>query len=133
MTKKDLNIKLSWFSKENWTKFVELGFLPILAFKNPKRYKGTPIHFPELSTEFPGKCKDEEMKDIFWDILSKEISSWKLLHTFDILSHLTRTDNIIILTPYKEDHLRETLGDFLSKLLGMDIKEYEWDRGEGEL
>ena len=127
--RKDLCVCLSWMSDENWRRAIEIGFLPILAINHPRNFEGTQIHFPDLAPKmkYLKKIEDiEEAKDMYWDSLSRVVSPWKTLHTFDILAHLSSASGVMIFTERKEDPFREILGQYLDGILNFKIREYEW-------
>ena len=127
--RKDLDVKLSWMSEENWEKFINLGYLPILAIRHPYNFYKTPIHFPELAAIKKKDLDLEETKDGFWDFLVSKVNPWKLLNKFDVLAHLASASGVIILTEKEEDPFRELLGKFLNcGILENPITEYESGR-----
>ena len=133
MIRKDLDVKLSWFSWENWKEAVERGYLPVLAIVNPKTHKNTPVHFPLLAPRVNPIYEREEQLDMYWDHLHGTINPWRVLNTFDVLSHLSCSSGIMVLTEKEIDPFRELLGMYLDGILDHKITEYEWGRGNSEL
>lgn len=122
--RKNLDLKLSWYSPENWETLIEDGYLPILAIQSPKLLQGTPIHFPELSpkggNDLPG----------YKEYLENKIRGWKIVNSLDVLSHISNaTKGVVVLTNHQEDPFRETLGKYLGKFLTSEVTEYEYNRG----
>lgn len=126
--RKELKVKMSWLSKENWDNLINEGYLPVLAIKHPKRYMKTPIHFQDLAFKQKPYESLEESKDIYWDMLTEKVNPWKILNTFDILAHLAGATGIVILTEKKDDPFRGILGKFLDGFLDEKITEYDWNR-----
>lgn len=126
--RKELKVKMSWLSKDNWEKLIDSGYLPVLAISHPRRFGKTQIHFPELSFKLKHYKSLEEAKDIYWDMLSEKVNPWKILNTFDVLAHLACASGVVILTDRENDPFREVLGKFLDGILDEKITEYEWDR-----
>lgn len=121
--RKNLNLKLSWYSPDNLKKLVEDGYLPVLAIDKPEVYAGTPIHFRQIAP----RVKELSLKE-YKDYLESVIKSWKIVNSFDVLCHVSCAPNgVVILTDQKEDPYREILGKFLGKYMGSELKEYEYN------
>ena len=67
--RKDLNVKLSWMSEDNWKFFIEQGFLPILAINHPRHNSGTRVHFPELAPKMKVLRKFENPGEEYYNWL----------------------------------------------------------------
>ena len=126
--RKDLNVKLSWMSEDNWKFFIEQGFLPILAINHPRHNSGTRVHFPELAPKMKVLRKFENPGEEYYNWLSEKVNKWEILHTLDVLAHLASASGVIILTEKEDDPFRKILGAFLDGILDEKITEYEWDR-----
>lgn len=119
--RKNLNLKLSWYTPENWEKLIESGYLPILAIETPDRFRGTPIHFPKLA---PKRLGTTEYKDY----LEEKIKPWKILNSMDVLSHVScAPKGVVILTSTKDDPYRKILGEYLESYLESEVSEYEYN------
>lgn len=122
--RKNLNLKLSWYTPENLNTLIEDGYLPVFVMKNPAVYKGTPIHFPKLVPH--GKNITEEE---YRNYLEKEIVAWKIINSFDVLSHVScAPKGVVLLTSTKDDPFRKILGEYLGRYLENKITEYEYNR-----
>lgn len=128
--RKKLNVALTWMSEENWEASISLGYLPVLVMNHPKRFSGSPIHFPELSPRLKDLEMEniEESKDLYYDYLVSSVTPWKFLNTLDVLGHLACSSGIMIFTDSKDDPYREVLGSFLDNLLESNVREYDWSR-----
>lgn len=119
--RKNLNLKTSWYSKENWEEVIKNGYLPILAIRNPETHKGTPIHFPQLSPRY-------NLQE-YREYLEERVVAWKIINSFDVLSHLSCAPvGVVLMTNHKEDPYREVLGDYLGSYLDTEVTEYEYSR-----
>lgn len=118
--RKNLNLKLSWYTPENWDKLIEDGYLPVLAIESPEIFYGTPIHFPEL---MPHEISLEE----YQSYLERRIVSWKIINTFNVLFHVScAPKGIVILTSKEDDRYRGVLGKYLGRYLETEPTEYEY-------
>lgn len=124
--RKDLNVKLSWMSEDNWNSLIEAGYLPVLAINHPRHNSGTRVHFPELAPKMKILRKFENPEEEYYRWLSEKINKWEILHTVDILAHLACADGVVILTEKEDDPFRSILGEFLDGVLDNKITEYEW-------
>lgn len=124
--RKDLNVKLSWMSEDNWNSLIEAGYLPVLAINHPRHNSGTRVHFPELAPKMKVLRKFENPGEEYYRWLSEKINKWEILHTIDILAHLACASGVVILTEKEEDPFRSILGEFLDGVLDNKITEYEW-------
>lgn len=124
--RKDLNVKLSWMSEDNWNSLIEAGYLPVLAINHPRHNSGTRVHFPELAPKMKILRKFENPGEEYYRWLSEKINKWEILHTVDILAHLACADGVVILTEKEDDPFRSILGEFLDGVLDNKITEYEW-------
>ena len=118
--RKNLNLKLSWYTPENWDKVIKDEYLPVLAVRDPKSFKGTPIHFPELAP------KRNLTSTEFMEYLQKRISYWKILNSFDVLSHVASSKGVVLFTDTQEDQFRVVLRDYFQCFLDTEITEYEY-------
>lgn len=119
--RKKLNLKTSWYSKENWDRVIEDGYLPLLAIKDPETHKNTPIHFPKLAP----RVKDLTVEE-YENYLNTEVIKWKLLNTFDVLKHLASASGVVLFTDLKDDPYREALRNSLSKSIENGVSEYDY-------
>lgn len=119
--RKNLNLKLSWYTPENWEKVIKDGYLPILAIREPESFRGTPIHFPELAPKSKTLNSTE-----FMEYLRKRVSYWKILNSFDILSHVASSSGVVIFTDTQEDQYRVVLRDYFQCFLDTEVSEYEY-------
>lgn len=124
--RKDLNVKLSWMSEDNWNSLIEAGYLPVLAINHPRHNSGTRVHFPELAPKMKVLRKFENPGEEYYRWLSEKINKWEILHTIDILAHLACASGVVILTEKEDDPFRSILGEFLDGVLDNKITEYEW-------
>lgn len=124
--RKDLNVKLSWMSEDNWNSLIEAGYLPVLAINHPRHNSGTRVHFPELAPKMKVLRKFENPGEEYYRWLSERINKWEILHTIDILAHLACASGVVILTEKEDDPFRSILGEFLDGVLDNKITEYEW-------
>lgn len=124
--RKDLNVKLSWMSEDNWNSLIEDGYLPVLAINHPRHNSGTRVHFPELAPKMKVLRKFENPGEEYYRWLSEKINKWEILHTIDILAHLACASGVVILTEKEDDPFRSILGEFLDGVLDNKITEYEW-------
>lgn len=124
--RKDLNVKLSWMSEDNWNSLIEAGYLPVLAINHPRHNSGTRVHFPELAPKMKVLRKFENPEEEYYRWLSEKINKWEILHTIDILAHLACASGVVILTEKEDDPFRSILGEFLDGVLDNKITEYEW-------
>lgn len=124
--RKDLNVKLSWMSEDNWNSLIEAGYLPVLAINHPRHNSGTRVHFPELAPKMKVLRKFENPGEEYYRWLSEKINKWEILHTVDILAHLACASGVVILTEKEDDPFRSILGEFLDGVLDNKITEYEW-------
>lgn len=115
--RKNLNLKTSWYTPENWEILINSGYLPVLAIHSPETHKGTAIHFPKIA---PLREVSQKEYRIY---LEENIESWKLIVSLDTLSHVAcAPEGVVILTDLEDDPYRKVLGEFLG------IEEYEYDR-----
>lgn len=128
--RKDLDVKLSWLSKENLEYFINQGYLPILAVYRPFRYGGTQIHFPWLAPNPNFLRAFDCPEDAYFGYLSENVNKRRTLKAFDTLAHLACASGIILMTEKEDDPYRFILGEFLDGVLNYPIREYEWDREE---
>lgn len=120
--RKNLNLKTSWYTSENWNSLIEDGFLPVLAIQSPETHKGTPIHFPEIAP----RTKDLDTQE-FLRYLEKKVSARKIINSFDILSHIScAPKGVVLLTDKQDDPYREILREYLGRYLDSEITEYEY-------
>lgn len=124
--RKDLNVKLSWMSEDNWNSLIEAGYLPVLAINHPRHNSGTRVHFPQLAPKMKILRKFENPGEEYYRWLSEKINKWEILHTIDILAHLACASGVVILTEKEDDPFRSILGEFLDGVLDNKITEYEW-------
>lgn len=124
--RKDLNVKLSWMSEDNWNSLIEAGYLPVLAINHPRHNSGTRVHFPELAPKMKVLRKFENPGEEYYRWLSEKINKWEILHTIDILAHLACASGVVILTEKEDDPFRSILGEYLDGVLDNKITEYEW-------
>lgn len=122
--RKNINLLVSWYSPENMKSLIEDGYLPLLAIGKPEVYSGTPIHFPFLAP----RVKDLSPQE-YKDYLNTRVTAWRLINTFDILSHVScAPQGVVILTDLKDDPYREILREYLNYHLETDVTEYEYHR-----
>lgn len=126
--RKDLDVKLSWMSEENWQDLINDGYLPVLAINHPKHHGGTRIHFPELAPKIKYLKDSENPGRDYYARLSENVNKWEILHILDVLAHLACADGVVILTEKENDPYRKILGEFLDGVLDNKITEYEWHR-----
>lgn len=124
--RKNLDVKLSWMSDENWDAFIEAGYLPILAINHPGHHGGTRIHFPELAPKMRVLRKFDDPLREYQNWITENINKHEVLRIIDILAHLACADGVVILTEKEDDPFRVVLGEFLDGILDNKITEYEW-------
>lgn len=124
--RKNLKVKLSWYSPENLKILVDDGYLPIFAIASPEVYKGTPIHLPVIAP----RVKDLSVQE-YKSYLENRVIAWKVINSMDVLSHVScAPKGVVILTDLEKDPYREVLGKFLGGYLSEEVTEYEYDRNQ---
>ena len=122
--RKNLELKLSWYSLKNWEDLIKAGYLPILAIHTPKIFKGTPIHYPQISP----RVKDFSLQE-YKDYLKEKVIGWKIINTLEVLSHVScAPKGVVILTDTMNDPYRSVLGEYLGEYLNQEVTEYEYNR-----
>lgn len=122
--RKNLNLHVSWYSPENMETLIEDGYLPLLAIGKPEVYQSTPIHFPFIAPRVKNLSLSE-----YQEYLNTRVTAWRLINTFDVLSHVSCAPRgVVILTDLEDDPYREILREYLDLHLETEVREYEYNR-----